>query len=60
MKIDWDKIQVLALWALGSLLAIAFIGDQPYLGLAIAILGGVGVGLASVLAYDRKNKSEQS
>lgn len=57
LKIDWDVIKVPTIWVLGTLLAIAIIGDQPYLGLAVAILGGIAVGLASVSAYDRARSS---
>ncbi len=52
-KISWDKLQLFAIWVLGSLLAIAVIGDQPYLALAIAILSGIVLGLASLLVYDK-------
>jgi len=45
-----------AIWLLTSLTAIALIGDTPYLGLTVAILGGVALGLASFL-YDRGRKS---
>ncbi len=36
------------LWIEVSLLAITFIGDRPYLGLAIAILGGVALGWVGI------------
>lgn len=36
------------LWIEVSLLAITFIGDRPYLGLAIAVLGGVALGWAGI------------
>jgi len=36
---------------LTSLTAIALIGDSPYLGLTVAILAGVAVGLASFLHF---------
>ncbi len=42
------------LWILISLLAIAFIREHPYLGLAIALAGGVIVGLASSTAFESK------
>lgn len=40
------------LWIEVSLLAIAFIGDRPYLGLAMAVLGGVVTGLAAIAGYE--------
>ena len=36
------------LWSEVSLLAIAFMGHRPYLGLAIAGLGGVALGWVGV------------
>ncbi len=51
-KINWEKAQPIAFWILGSLLTIAIIGRQPYLGLGAAILSGVTVGLASVFSSD--------
>jgi hypothetical protein len=51
MKSKWDLLQVPAIWVLGSLMAIAVIGDAPYLGLAIAILAGIALGLATHLAH---------
>lgn len=39
------------IWVLTSLTAIALIGDTPYLGLTVAILAGVAVGLASFLHF---------
>ncbi len=54
MKFDWDKLQAFAIWVLGSLLAIAVIGDQPYIGLALAMLSGIALGLAAVIAYDKR------
>ena len=41
------------IWLTGSLLSIAFVGDQPYLGLILALLSGIAVGLASIIAYDQ-------
>lgn len=39
-------------WALFSLLAIAFIGGQPYLGLAIALAGGVILGFVCMERFE--------
>jgi O-antigen ligase len=41
-------------WALFSLLAIAFTGDQPYLGLAIALAGGVILGFVCMKRFESK------
>jgi putative inorganic carbon (HCO3(-)) transporter len=41
-------------WALFSLLAIAFVGDQPYLGLAIALTGGVILGFVCIRRFESK------
>ena len=40
-------LTVPGVWLLASLLAIAYIGDNPYLGLGIAILGGVAFGVVA-------------
>ena len=42
------KIEAILFWILASLLAISFVGDQPILGLAIAIVGGVMVSILLV------------
>ena len=39
------------LWAFLSLLAIAWVGRRPYVALAMAILGGIAMGLSSVANY---------
>jgi len=41
-------------WALFSLLAIAVVGDQPYLGLAIALAGGVILGFVCMKRFELK------
>ena len=41
-------------WALFSLVAIAFIGDWPYLGLAIALAGGVILGFVCMMRFESK------
>jgi len=35
-----------------SLLAIAVVGDQPYLGLAIALAGGVILGFVCMMRFE--------
>lgn len=37
-------VYALGVWAIGSLLAIALIGDAPYVGLGVAILSGIAFG----------------
>jgi hypothetical protein len=56
---NWDNVQVLAIWILGSFLAIAIIGDQPYLGIAVAILAGVAVGITHLVAFDKAEGKEK-
>jgi hypothetical protein len=41
-------------WALFSLLAIAFVGDRPYLGLAIALAGSVVLGFVCMRGFEAK------
>jgi len=49
----WSNcLTVLGIWVLASLLAIAYIGSHPYLGLVIAVLGGIAFGVAAFLAYE--------
>ncbi len=60
IRIDGDWLQALLIWALGSLLAIAFIGDLPYPGLVIALLAGVALGLATVLTADRERAGRET
>lgn len=45
-------LTVLGIWVLASLLAIAYIGSRPYLGLGIALLGGIALGVAAFLSYE--------
>ena len=48
-------LTVLGVWVLASLLAIAYIGSHPYLGLGIAILGGIAFGVAAFLSYKEQH-----
>jgi putative inorganic carbon (HCO3(-)) transporter len=41
-------------WVLFSLLAIAFIGDRPYLGLVIALAGGIILGFICTVSFESK------
>jgi O-antigen ligase len=45
-------------WVLFSLLAIAFVGDWPYLGLAIALTGGVILGFVCMRRFESKPQEE--
>jgi hypothetical protein len=42
-------------WALFSMLAITFIGNQPYLGLAIALVSGAILGFICTTPFELKN-----
>ena len=48
------------LWIEVSLLAITFIGDRPYLSLAIAVLGGVALGWAGIAGSSSPRKGTPS
>jgi len=39
------------IWLLATFLAIAFLGDRPLVGLAVALLGGIAMGLSIFLRY---------
>ncbi len=50
----------LLIWALGSLIAISFIGDDAYRALLLAGLAGVAFGLNAYLDYSTAPPSQQS
>jgi hypothetical protein len=52
MKFPTRTVNLFLLWILFSLLAIAYIGQHPYLGLGIAIIGGIILGVMSFLYYE--------
>ncbi len=54
-----DMAMSVYLWIVLSLLAIAMIGDQPELGLLIATLGGVCVGLNGIAFQERRRSETQ-
>ena len=56
MKRLGNCLTVLGIWVLASLLAIAYIGSHPYLGLAIAVLGGIAFGVAAFLTYEAEQR----
>lgn len=50
----------LLLWLIGTLIAIALIGENLYLGVGVASVAGILFGITNLLAYtspksDRKN-----
>jgi len=47
----FKNLSAFAYWILFSLLAIAFIGNRPYVGLAIALAGGAILGFFSVMSF---------
>jgi len=49
--------EVFAIWVFSSLLSIAFIGEHPYVGLAIGIVGGIVLGYCAVENYLGKDES---
>ena len=46
------------LWVFLSLLAIAWVGRRPYVALAIALLGGLAMGLSSVANYSASSERD--
>ena len=56
MKRFSNRLTVLGIWVLASLLAIAYIGSHPYLGLGIAILGGIAFGVAAFMSYEAEQR----
>lgn len=46
------------LWAFLSLLAIAWVGRRPYVALAMALLGGIAMGLSSVANYSTSSERD--
>lgn len=52
MRLPTRTINLFLLWILFSLLSIAYIGQRPYLGLGIAIVGGIILGIMSFLYYE--------
>ena len=46
------------LWVFLSLLAIAWVGRRPYAALAIALLGGMAMGLSSVANYSSSSERD--
>lgn len=53
------KIEAILVWILASLLAISFVGDHPFLGLAIAIVGGVVAAIVLVIDALRGKESKK-
>ena len=59
MKRLSNCLTVLGIWVLASLLAIAYIGSHPYLGLGIALLGGIVFGVAAFLSYEAEQREDK-
>lgn len=59
MKRLSNCLTVLAIWVLASLLAIAYIGSHPYLGLGIAVLGGIAFGVVAFLSYESEQRGDK-
>lgn len=56
----WERnLNVFLLWVLFSLLAIAYIGERPYLGLAIAVVGGIIMGVVAFRNFEATVREEQ-
>lgn len=56
----WSNcLTVLGIWVLASLLAIAYIGSRPYLGLGIAVLGGIAFGVAAFMSYEAEQRGDK-
>jgi hypothetical protein len=47
------------LWVFLSLLAIAWVGQRPYVALLMALLGGMAVGLSSVADFPSRHGEAQ-
>ena len=58
MKRLSNYLTAFGVWVLTSLLAIAYIGSHPYLGLGIAILGGIAFGVAAFLSYKEEQHDD--
>jgi len=52
-------LTLLGIWVLASLVAIAYIGSYPYLGLGIALLGGIAFGVAAFLSYEAEQHENE-
>lgn len=56
----WERnLNVFLLWILFSLLAIAYIGERPYLGLGIAIVGGIIMGVVAFRNFEVTMREER-
>ena len=56
----WRTFEVLLTWVLLSLVSISFVGDYPYVSLAIALAGGVYLGYLSVPGFVLTAKDAKS
>lgn len=56
----WERnLNAFLLWVLFSLLAIAYIGERPYLGLAIAVVGGIILGVVAFRNFEATTREER-
>ena len=51
-------LNLILIWILFSLLAIAYIGTRPYVGLAIAVIGGIILGIYSFVDFEARQREE--
>lgn len=56
---DWARVRVVGIWILVSVLAIAIIGDWPYVAIAVAIVGGVVVGIAQLVGFEEGERKKR-
>ncbi len=59
MKFPKKNAILFLVWIEFSLLAIAYIGEHPYIGLGIAIVGGIILGVLSFLYYEEGRTAEK-
>jgi len=53
-----SAVNLILIWVLFSLLAIAFIGTRPFVGLAIAVIGGIILGIYSFVDFEARQREE--
>jgi 1,4-dihydroxy-2-naphthoate octaprenyltransferase len=59
MKRLSNCLTVLGIWVLASLLAIAYIGSHAYLGLGIALAGGIAFGVVAFMSYEAEQRGDK-
>lgn len=58
LKKHSGTLNLILMWILFSLLAIAFIGTRPFVGLAIAVIGGIILGIFSFADFEARQREE--